>query len=78
MTTGSKRATMYVYRARRDREGWTRVRGPARAETEAGAWRSAGWTCVVRPSTPEVRAAVRKWERQAKGYPGEATSRGSR
>lgn len=46
------------------RAGWT---GPISSETQAGkeaeAWRSIGWTATVEPSTPEIRAEVRAWEK---------------
>ena len=71
------RRTMYVHRTRGGRgpdgrEGWTRV--PARrALAEMIAWREAGWTVRIVPSTPAVRAQVAAWEARAKGHPGEAS-----
>lgn len=52
--------------------GWTRVRGSRQAERERAAWTATGWTAEVVPTSPQVRAEVRAWERVAQGYPGEA------
>jgi hypothetical protein len=56
----------YVKRTRGDAVGWV---GPIRSERqayrEADAWRQAGWHAVVRVSAPDVRAAVRAWQRAA-------------
>jgi hypothetical protein len=66
----------YVRRTRSDGyEAWTGpIRSSLQAQKEAAAWRSAEthgytWTAKVEPSTPEIRAKVRKWER-AKVYAG--------
>jgi hypothetical protein len=56
----------------RERTGWTRVRGSNQANREVRAWQSAGWTAALHPATPEIRAEVRAWQKQAKGYPGES------
>jgi hypothetical protein len=49
------------------RIGWV---GPLpsriRAEREAAAWISAGWSCEVKVSTPTVRAEIRAWQRAAR------------
>lgn len=52
--------------------GWTRVRGKAQAGREAKAWGDQGWSTLTLPTSPQVRAEVRAWERAAQGYPGEA------
>jgi hypothetical protein len=57
--------------------GWTRVTGIRQAGREAGAWRSAGWAAAIYRTCPEVRAAVRAWERAAKGSPGEVPAVGA-
>jgi hypothetical protein len=48
----------------RMKTSWT---GPIRSERQAGreadAWTDAGWSAEVVPSSPEVRAEVRAWER---------------
>lgn len=45
------------------KRGWT---GPIRSERQAhrerAAWTEAGWEAEVVPSSPAVRAEVRKWE----------------
>lgn len=47
-----------------DRVGWTGpIRNDKQAEREATAWRDAGWAAEVHPSTPEIRAQVRAWEK---------------
>lgn len=46
--------------------GWTGpVRSERQAHREAGAWADAGWAAVVHPSTPQIRARVREWQRAA-------------
>lgn len=46
------------------RDSWTGpIRSAAQVEREAAAWRSAGWAAEVLRSSPEVRAAVRAWEK---------------
>ena len=57
--------SFYVKRVRHDgRIGWTGpIRSALQVEREADAWRDAGWTADVLPSTPEVRAEIREWER---------------
>lgn len=58
----------YVHRTRPGREGWVgSIRSPAQAEREAAAWRQAGWEATVHPTSPQVRARVRAWEKRAKG-----------
>ena len=49
------------------RPGWTGpIRSSRQAQREAAAWQSIGWTAEVVVSTPEVKAAVRAWERDVK------------
>lgn len=57
--------SFYVERATPDgRTSWTGpIRSADQVEREAEAWRSAGWTAVVRPATDEVRSIVRKWQK---------------
>jgi hypothetical protein len=45
---------------------WTGPLGLKRANEEADAWERVGWTSEVLPSTPEVLAEVRAFERQKK------------
>ena len=58
--------SFYVRRSRASdgRPGWT---GPIRSERQAGreaeAWQSVGWFAEVVPSTAEVRAQARAWQR---------------
>jgi hypothetical protein len=59
----------YVRRAKDGRQGWTGpIRSDRQAQREAQAWTDAGWTATVEPSTPEIRAEVRKWETQRQRY----------
>jgi hypothetical protein len=55
----------YVKRATDYGHGWT---GPIpsrrQAERERAAWEKAGRSAEVLESTPEVRAEVRRWERE--------------
>jgi hypothetical protein len=54
----------YVRRQRNGRVGWTGpIRSTRQAQREQAAWQQAGWTAEVLPSTPEIRAQVRAWER---------------
>ncbi|HEY3947364.1 MAG TPA: hypothetical protein VGL78_19215 [Solirubrobacteraceae bacterium] len=60
---------MSFYVRRRDIEtgrlGWTGpIRSERQAEREVAAWESCGWTAEKLPSTPEVRADVRAWDRE--------------
>jgi hypothetical protein len=57
--------SFYVKRVRQDgRIGWTGpIRSANQVQREATAWRNAGWSATVEPSTPEVRKQVREWER---------------
>jgi hypothetical protein len=57
--------SFYVRRTRADGEvGWTGpIRSERQAERERDAWRDCGREAEVVPSTPEVRAEVRAWER---------------
>jgi hypothetical protein len=56
--------SFYVERNQNDRTGWTGpIRSARQADKEAAAWQSAGWVAQVMESTPEVKAAVRAWER---------------
>lgn len=76
-------ASWYVKRERGTRVGWVGpIRSEAQADREVAAWTNpdphrwgeAGpWTAAKYPTSPQVRAEVRAWERQAKGYPGEVT-----
>ena len=43
------------------------IRSAAQAEKERAAWESAGQPAAVFPSSPEVRALVRLWERSVRG-----------
>jgi hypothetical protein len=46
------------------REGYVgSLRPLSRAEREAQAWREAGGSAEVLPNTPDVRTAVRAWEK---------------
>jgi hypothetical protein len=58
---------MSFYVKREARCGCTAWVGPIRSEQQAhrerAAWEAAGRRAEVLPSTPEVRAAVRAWER---------------
>jgi hypothetical protein len=57
--------SFYVSRSTVDRQGWTGpIRSQAQAHREARAWRDAGWTAHVEPSTPEIRREVRAWQRE--------------
>lgn len=60
----------YIHRTRPGREDWTRTTACC-AGREAAAWRLVGWDTETVPTSPEVRARVRAWERAARGYPGE-------
>ena len=54
----------YVRRRLGTRQGWTGpIRSRRQVEREAQAWRDSGWEADVEPSTPEVRAEIRQWER---------------
>jgi hypothetical protein len=58
-------SSFYVERvAPTGRIGWTGpIRSERQARREADAWRGSGWSAVVRPTSPEVRAKVRAWEK---------------
>ncbi len=54
----------YVRRKRNGRVCWTGpIRSTRQAKREQAAWQQAGWAAEVLPSTPEVLAQVRAWER---------------
>lgn len=73
--------SFYVYRTREARAddvpalvdpvvgrkvGWTGpIRSERQAEREAQAWREAGHSATVEPSTPDVRKRARTWQRAA-------------
>ncbi len=55
--------SFYVQRKHPEgRVGWV---GPIRSEKQAGkevaAWESVGWEAECHPSTPAIRATVRRW-----------------
>ena len=59
--------SFYVRRERNGRTGWTGpIRSLRQATRENIAWRNAGWTATVEPSTPEIRRQIREWERNIK------------
>ena len=59
----------YVRRTKPDgRHAWVGpIRSAAQAEKERAAWESAGQPAAVFPSSPEVQALVRLWERSVRG-----------
>jgi hypothetical protein len=71
--TTSERKSWYVWRQRRDpsrpegySEGWVGpIRSVAQAEREAAAWAESGWHSRVLMGTPQIREAVRAWQRAA-------------
>jgi hypothetical protein len=58
--------SFYVKRTTDDgRHGWTGpIRSRRQADREAAAWTASGWDALVFDGTPEVRAAVRAWQRE--------------
>lgn len=58
--------SFYVKRTRADgTTGWTGpIRSPRQASKEAEAWIEAGCSAEVVPSSREVRAEVRAWDRE--------------
>ena len=60
--------SFYIERSRAypARHGYTGpIRSARQARREQDAWRDAGWTAIILPSTPEIRRAVRAWQREA-------------
>jgi hypothetical protein len=56
--------TFYVVRTKDGRTSYTgSIRSRQRVEREAAAWRDAGWEAKVEPTSPELRAKIRAWER---------------
>lgn len=46
--------------------GWTGpIRSYRQARREFTAWNDAGWDAVIEDGTPEIRADVRAWQREA-------------
>jgi hypothetical protein len=58
--------SFYVKREHSDgRVGWVGpIRSFRQARREFAAWRESGWDAVIHDSTPDVRAAVRSWQRE--------------
>jgi len=58
--------SFYVRRVHTDgRGGWVGpIRSERQAEKEKAAWESCGWVAWVEPSTPEIKATARAWQRE--------------
>lgn len=58
--------SFYIKRTRDDRTGWTGpIRSFRQARREYSAWEDAGWDAKIEDNTPQVRAEVRAWQREA-------------
>jgi hypothetical protein len=58
--------SFYVKRERDGRTGWIGpIRSYRQARREFAAWEESGWSAKIEDSTPEIRRAVREWQREA-------------
>lgn len=65
MTSTDTRQSYYVNRAKDGRRsGWVGpIRSRNQAIKEAQAWQDSGWDAAVFVSDPNIRAAVRAWQK---------------
>ena len=58
-------AKWYVYRLKGDHEGWVGPLSLRRAQAEAAAWEREGYSTRIEGATPQIRALVNRWQREA-------------
>lgn len=69
-------AKWYVYRLKDGHEGWVGPLSLRRAQAEAAAWASEGYSTRIEGATPQMRALVNRWQREADIRHGRTTRSG--